>query len=216
MRLYALAPVQFNPANGGISTKYIEGLENRLVRMESLLKLTGLLKDEDGDRTDLGAIEKRLADQSHRRSHPGTPAKSPTESNGTGPRARPSSELQRDTPLTGHSGTPRSSAASPAMVKDVDAVMERDKDAKDGKEREKAREEEVEELSDMMCSLVTNNCGETRYIGGINEFHVLQKLTSRRFFLGLLYIFAQRNTVGQREDRRQLVPRNDFHGGCGR
>jgi len=26
-------------------------------------------------------------------------------------------------------------------------------------------EEEAENLSDMMCSLVTNNCGETRFIG---------------------------------------------------
>ena len=68
--------------------------------------------------------------------------------------------------------------------------MERDKEAQDGKEREKAREEEVEALSDMMCSLVTNNCGETRYIGGINELHILQKLTPSRFFLRHLYIFA--------------------------
>ena len=32
-------------------------------------------------------------------------------------------------------------------------------------ERNKGEEEEVEALSDMMCSLVTNNSGETRYIG---------------------------------------------------
>lgn len=30
---------------------------------------------------------------------------------------------------------------------------------------QKESETEVEALSDMMCSLVTNNCGETRYIG---------------------------------------------------
>lgn len=30
---------------------------------------------------------------------------------------------------------------------------------------EMPEEEEVEALSDMMCSLVTNNCGESRYIG---------------------------------------------------
>lgn len=32
--------------------------------------------------------------------------------------------------------------------------------------KEKEQEEEVESLSDMMCSLVTDNCGETRFIGG--------------------------------------------------
>ena len=31
--------------------------------------------------------------------------------------------------------------------------------------RDKEGEEEVEALSELMCSLVTNNCGETRYIG---------------------------------------------------
>lgn len=42
--------------------------------------------------------------------------------------------------------TPRDSVASPG-------------------EPPKEKEEAVEDLSDMMCSLVTNNCGETRYIG---------------------------------------------------
>lgn len=40
--------------------------------------------------------------------------------------------------------SPRTAATSPGSQKD---------------------ETEVEALSDMMCSLVTNNCGETRYIG---------------------------------------------------
>src|SRR6266516_7540106 len=50
----------FNPT---IRAKYIEGLENRLGRMESLLKLSGLLPDEDNGKTDLGTLEKRLADK---------------------------------------------------------------------------------------------------------------------------------------------------------
>src|SRR2546421_3365335 len=45
------------------SAKYIEGLENRLGRMESLLKLSGLLPEEDNGKTDLGTLEKRLADK---------------------------------------------------------------------------------------------------------------------------------------------------------
>jgi len=56
--------------------------------------------------------------------------------------------------------TPNSSAQSPIPPKD------KEQDKEDAKKKEKAREEEVEALSDMMCSLVTNNCGETRYIGG--------------------------------------------------
>lgn len=80
--------------------------------MESLLKLSGHLNDEDDDK-DLGTLEKRLAPQDEK--HP----------------------------------TPNSSTDSPEPPK-----------APEGPE-----EEEVEALSDMMCSLVTNNCGESRYIG---------------------------------------------------
>lgn len=80
--------------------------------MESLLKLSGLLNEEDDDK-DLGTLEKRLA---------------------------PQVEKQL---------TPNSYTGSPEPPK-----------APEGPE-----EEEVEALSDMMCSLVTNNCGESRYIG---------------------------------------------------
>jgi len=141
--------------------KYIEGLENRLGRMESLLKQSGLVNEEDWGRTDLGTIEKRLAEQNRRRSSPGTPSKSPTDSTSTNTIPRPSSESQRTTPQVRQSATPNSSAPSPNPVKD------KEQDKEDAKKKEKAREEEVEALSDMMCSLVTNNCGETRYIGGL-------------------------------------------------
>lgn len=139
------------------SAKYIEGLENRLGRMESLLKLSGLLNEEDGDRTDLGTLEKRLADQTNRNSSPGTPSKSPNESSNTFTPARPSSESQDTTTKLGNSSTPKSAVVSPKPAKDAN------------KQREKDGEEEVEALSDMMCSLVTNNCGETRYIGMANS-----------------------------------------------
>ncbi|EOD52706.1 putative fungal specific transcription protein [Neofusicoccum parvum UCRNP2] len=43
--------------------KYIEGLENRLGRMESLLRLSGLLSEDDDGRTDLGTLEKRLSEK---------------------------------------------------------------------------------------------------------------------------------------------------------
>ena len=121
------------------SAKYIEGLENRLGRMESLLRMSGLLNEEDGDRTDLGSLEKQLANRSSK-SNSGTPDLS-TQS-GSQSRTRDS---QHSTPQMDKIATPKSSVASP--------------------EPPKHNEAEVEELSDMMCSLVTNNCGETRYIG---------------------------------------------------
>lgn len=80
--------------------------------MESLLKLSGLLNEDDDDK-DLGTLEKRLAPQVEKQP------------------------------------TPKSSTDSPEAPK-----------APEGPE-----EEAVEALSDMMCSLVTNNCGESRYIG---------------------------------------------------
>ena len=137
------------------SAKYIEGLENRLGRMESLLKLSGLLNEDDGGRTDLGTLEKKLADQTSRKSNPGTPSKSPNRSLPTETPTRPSTESQHTTPTIGNSVTPKSAIASPESPKNVDKLNGKD------------AEEEVEALSDMMCSLVTNNCGETRYIGQI-------------------------------------------------
>ncbi len=47
----------------GNSAKYIEGLENRLGRMEALLRLSGLLSDEDADSTDFQTLERRLAEK---------------------------------------------------------------------------------------------------------------------------------------------------------
>lgn len=118
--------------------KYIEGLENRLGRMESLLKLSGLLNEKDGDRTDLGTLEKRLADKASTQSAVGSPedrSKSVSQPD----------DLQQNTPPIEKMLTPKSSTTSPETPKET--------------------EEEVEALSDMMCSLVTNNCGETKYIG---------------------------------------------------
>lgn len=127
-----------------LSAKYIEGLENRLGRMESLLKMSGLLSEEDGGRTDLGTLEKRLADQRNGQSNVGAPAKPSARSPQSG--SQPSfSGSQDHTPQFDKTPTPKSSMASPEPLKEKEA--------------------EVEELSDMMCSLVTNNCGETRYIG---------------------------------------------------
>jgi hypothetical protein len=130
------------------SAKYIEGLENRLGRMESLLRLSGLLSEDDDGKTDLGTLEKRLADKTARASTDGPAGHSPDVVT-TSP-AHSGNELPRES--VQHTNAP--SVASPESLAEAPQV--------DGN---KKPEEEVEALSDMMCSLVTNNCGETRYIG---------------------------------------------------
>ncbi|KAI5921372.1 fungal-specific transcription factor domain-containing protein [Camillea tinctor] len=126
--------------------KYIEGLENRLGRMESLLRLAGLL-GEDDESTDLATLERRLAEkneQSRRAS--------------TGVSSSPTSPSQA-TPGQSDSGAQGSSASSD-LTKDSSPQPE-------GK-----KNEEVSALSEMMCSLVTNTSGETRYIGSSSGFSI--------------------------------------------
>lgn len=126
------------------SAKYIEGLENRLGRMESLLKMSGLLTEEEAGRTDLGTLEKRLADKATTNTSHRTESPKPS---GSGTSSLNAPDSQRETPQLDTQSSPRDSAASP------------------GTEGEKEKREDVENLSDLMCSLVTNNVGETRYIG---------------------------------------------------
>lgn len=120
--------------------KYIEGLENRLGRMESLLRLSGLLSEDDGGKTDLGTLEKRLADRTHAMSA----AKNTSIFLAQAAAAQQAPSSHQTTPRMDSNSSPQTAATSPESQKS---------------------ETEVEALSDMMCSLVTNNCGETRYIG---------------------------------------------------
>ena len=126
--------------------KYIEGLENRLGRMESLLRMSGLLSEEEAGKTDLGTLEKRLAekasskDTSVQRTESAAPSKSSSASVVPENSPRPTSARES-------LETPREVVTSPST---------------DG---DKPSREEVENLSEAMCSLVTNNVGETRYIG---------------------------------------------------
>lgn len=154
------------------SAKYIEGLENRLGRMESLLKLSGLLNEEDGDK-DLGTLEKRLADKSYSQSGSGTPP----ERSKSASSSRTVNGSHQATPQVEKLATPKSSTTSPEPPKEP--------------------EEEVEALSDMMCSLVTNNCGETRYIGKLSRMACLLSLILCRIIVRLLDIFPQGNSMGQ-------------------
>lgn len=113
--------------------------------MEALLKLSGLLSDEDVDRTDLGTLEKKLADKTFSKNHEAASASTPPSLSLT----QPGASLSPDTaaPQANKIPSPQSSSASPIPT-----------------ETNKP-EEEVEALSDLMCSLVTSNSGETRYIG---------------------------------------------------
>ena len=132
--------------------------------MESLLKLSGILS-EDGedvpdlekvkerflaektmiDGSDAGTLERRLADKTFSSSSGDTPARTPERSSKSGSMPR-TFDSRHHTPQLERLPESRDSVASPA-------------------EPQKDKGEPVEELSDMMCSLVTNNCGETRYIG---------------------------------------------------
>lgn len=132
--------------------------------MESLLKLSGILNEEGEDVPDLekmkerfladkamidgpesGMLEKRLADKPFSQSSGDTPTRTPERSSKSGSQPR-TFDSRHHTPPIDSLSISRDSVASPA-------------------EPPKEKGEPVEELSDMMCSLVTNNCGETRYIG---------------------------------------------------
>ncbi|KAK4982096.1 hypothetical protein LTR66_009480 [Elasticomyces elasticus] len=138
-----------NPPKGA---KYIEGLENRLGRMESLLRLSGLLSEEDGDKTDLGTLEKRLADRS----------------TGNGLRSASNSDSPSSTRRDGADSvihTPQQpSVSSPPNAPSSIVIPEPHK--------KQLSEREVEALADQMCSLVTNSCGESRYIGSSSGFSI--------------------------------------------
>lgn len=139
--------------------------------MESLLKLSGLLNEEDGDK-DLGTLEKRLADKTNNQSAGGTP---PERSNSVSS-PQTVNESYQTTPHAETLPTPKSSTTSPEPPKEA--------------------EEEVEALSDMMCSLVTNNCGESRYIGMLGRMACLFSLIICRIIVRLLNIFPQGNSMG--------------------
>lgn len=110
--------------------------------MESLLRLSGLLSQDDDGKTDLGTLETRLVDKFGS----GTEASSKQSERATSVSVREESASAQSTPHQLNAASPESTTSpEPAS--------------------EKKSEEEVEALSDMMCSLVTNNCGETKYTG---------------------------------------------------
>ncbi|KAK2067922.1 hypothetical protein P8C59_001621 [Phyllachora maydis] len=150
-----------NPPKGA---KYIEGLENRLGRMESLLRLSGLLGEDDGA-TDLGTLEKKLAEKHQQAARHACHVAS-----------NPTSPSQATSGQDGPASTPQSALTSPEPAKERDVERRKsstpEKEKAEGDEEVEEEEEEVAALSEMMCSLVTNNCGETRYIGSSSGFSI--------------------------------------------
>jgi hypothetical protein len=107
---------------------------------------SGILENEDDD---LAELEKRLIEKIQQggaahSSGPSSPSHLASESEAT--------------------ASPRSSVTSPGLQKDKEKRQE-DKSKLSATPASTQGEEEVEALSEMMCSLVTNQSGETRYIG---------------------------------------------------
>ncbi|TLD37047.1 hypothetical protein E2P81_ATG02829 [Venturia nashicola] len=101
--------------------------------------LSGVVSNEDADATDLGTLEKRLAEKTAASRREDTPAN------------RESASAQsKDGSSTAN--TPQQTATSP------DSANESPEPEKEGR-----KEAEVEALSDMMCSLVTNNCSSSGF-----------------------------------------------------
>ena len=141
--------------------KYIEGLENRLGRMESLLRLSGLLAEDDGGRTDLGTLEKRLAERQSQQ--PRSAIATPQDSQQP-PNKRAAQDVQ-----TSAEGTPKDQQKSPEAQAPNATSPEAPKGPKNPFNKDP---KEVDALADQMCSLITNNSGETRYIGSSSGFSI--------------------------------------------
>ncbi|KAK5109175.1 hypothetical protein LTR62_007260 [Meristemomyces frigidus] len=166
--------------------KYIEGLENRLRRMEHLLELSGHLAEDDGGRTDLGTLEKRLAE----RQSGGSQGSSPMVADGSpGVAATAGAQHQNvETNKRAANGTPRSNTLTPATQHTAvpppapatkaptppSATSQAPSQAPEAIQNDpfERPEKEVDVLADQMCSLITNNCGETRYIGSSSGFSI--------------------------------------------
>jgi hypothetical protein len=118
--------------------------------MESLLRLSGLLPEDDEGAMDLGTLEKRLAEKA---------AASGKETGRDKDSGKALSSPEQEESV--EADTPRLQSQSPTVGASPEPVEA-------PAPTEKKKEVEVEALSDMMCSLVTNNCGETRYIGMCN------------------------------------------------
>lgn len=138
---------------GMYTNQHLSSLTCRLAA-DTDVRLLGILNDDDP--SDLGVLEKKLADKSRQTSLlTGSTPVSPSQVDGS---------------------TPQSSLTSPgkAFQEAQEKVKTMSEDRKDD-DSDSEKQEEVEALSEMMCSLVTNQCGETRYIGASFAHSLLRK-----------------------------------------
>lgn len=136
--------------------------------------MSGLLSEEEAGKTDLGTLEKRLAEKASSKDNLPRRTESPAPlQSGAG------SSLHESSPRPGSNreshDTPRDTINSPST------------------EDDKHSREDVENLSEAMCSLVTNNVGETRYIGEWRALFSNLKLTPPRIFIGIFHLLQQRH-----------------------
>lgn len=141
------------------------------------MRLSGVLPEDDDGSTDLATLEKRLADKAAQSQRDGSSA-TPAAHNASEEHMHSSpSHLARrveDTPVQPGLPSPTSGAASPEPPKPT------------------TENKEDDTLAEMMCSLVTNNYGETRYIGmSISLVCMNSGLTlAHRLVLWFLHIFT--------------------------
>lgn len=128
-----------------LRAEYIKSLERRLVEMESLLKSSGLLQETEGMQT----RESRLGCQNGRDGAP------KPESVVLGPQVNPHLTLPKPN-LMGHS--------SVSNLTSIMTPREMRKEVQPGREEGRGKDD-IETLSDKMCSLMTNKHGEAKYIG---------------------------------------------------
>nr|POE56226.1 putative transcriptional regulatory protein [Quercus suber] len=186
--------------------KYIEGLENRLARMESLLRLTGVVTEEDGGRTDLATLEKRLEE----RQSAGVKSaeSSPASPHGFVPLA-PRHALSN--------GAARPVAAMAATSPDGSNKASVNALESDGSHSFRKEAKEVDALADQMCSLITNNYGETRYIGSSSGFSIfspkgIQWVNDKTGDASFQQMIAQATTSKQGFDHWKPEIFNDLFG----
>ena len=172
--------------------------------MESLLKLSGILNQEGEDEHDLeklrervladktmndgpdpSTLEKRLTSKTFSQSSGDTPTRSSEQSSKAGSQPR-TFDSPRHTPQMDRLPGSRDPVASPA-------------------ETSKDKGEPVEELSDMMCSLVTNNCGDTRFIGR-NQFRKPKISANTSQDLPLASLFSLLKVYNGSTKRLEIAP----------
>lgn len=118
--------------------------------MESLLRLSGLLTEDDGGKMDLATLEKRLADRYLANGG----------SNGGG---HNNHNMSRVVPRFPGGGEGDEKQRAPAV--DASSTSQSADTSPEPPQKHPGGGADVESLSEMMCSLVTNNSGETRFLG---------------------------------------------------